>query len=130
MRGLPKAAIENIENLATALLESAVKKNGRNIPTSDPDWCQAFGVLRGAIASQGPRITGKIRIAPGDGDPTHESVHAWCRELTNRVTKDLPAIPRQIIVKSTESLPPGKWVLNPTPAPKKLSYRKSRNRNA
>ena len=85
MRGLPKVAIEQVENLATCLIREAVKRNGVNIPANDPDYCEAFGVLRGAICTQGPRITSRIRVVPGRGEPTHEDIHAWYLELLNRV---------------------------------------------
>jgi hypothetical protein len=82
---MSKVAIETVERIAMCLIESAVKKHGGNVPTNDPDFCEAFGVLRGAICTQGPRITSKIRVAPGSGDPTHADIHAWYRELQNRV---------------------------------------------
>ena len=91
MKGLSKTAIETTETLATALLQSAVKKHGHNIPTNDPDYCEAFGVLRGAICTLGKRITARIRVAPGNGNPTHADIHAWYRELVNRIMRDLKA---------------------------------------
>ena len=85
MRGLSKTAISEVESLAICLIEEAVKKHGEKVPVNDPDFCEAFGVLRGAISTLGPRITNRIRVAPGSGDPTHDNVHAWYRELLGRV---------------------------------------------
>lgn len=85
MRGLSKDAINEVEFLATILLTSVIDKHGPNFPTNDPDYCEAFGVLRGAIATLGPRITNKIRISPGHGDHTHDDIHDWCRELINKI---------------------------------------------
>ena len=85
MRGMSKEALEQVENLAMCLIQSAVKNHGGNVPTNDPDFCEAFGVLRGAICTRGPRNTPKIRVAPGSGEPTHADIHAWYRELQNRV---------------------------------------------
>jgi hypothetical protein len=87
MRGLSKTAIEEVEKLALTLLAEAIKKHGHNVPVSDPDYCEAFGVLRGAIATQGKRLGEKIRVAPGHGEFTHASIHVWCRMLQNRVIR-------------------------------------------
>ena len=89
MKGLSKVAIETTEKLAIVLLESAVRKHGSNIPSNDPDFCEAFGVLRGAICTLGPRLSPSIRLAPGNGESTHVDIHAWCRELVIRSQKNI-----------------------------------------
>lgn len=95
MRGISKSAIEQVESLAKCLIESAVKKHGDIIPTNDPDFCEAFGVLRGAMLANGQKPGLGIRVAPGNGDPTHGSVHAWYRELRDRVLAENEPTKRQ-----------------------------------
>ncbi len=85
MRGISKSAIEQVEALAKCLIKDAVQKHGKFIPTNDPDFCEAFGVLRGAMLANGQKPGLGIRVAPGSGDPTHGSVHAWYREILDRV---------------------------------------------
>jgi hypothetical protein len=85
MRGLSKAARKEVEAIATCLIESGIRKHGPDLPTNDPDYAEAYGVLRGAIATQGKRITTAIRVEPGNGDPTHGSIHEWYRELLSRI---------------------------------------------
>jgi len=85
MRGLSKTARNNVEQTAIVLLENAVTKHGRNIPTNDCDYCEAFGVLRGAICTLGPRLVSKIRVEPGHGEYTHESINHWLFELVDKI---------------------------------------------
>jgi hypothetical protein len=87
MRGLSQTAIDEVEKLACGLLAEAIGKHGCNIPACDPDYCEAFGVLRGAIATQGRRLGQKIRVAPGHGDWTYSSVHVWLDVLKKRVLR-------------------------------------------
>ena len=85
MRGLNKTVRHNIEQTAIALLEKAVAKHGRNIPANDCDYCEAFGLLRGAICTLGPRLVSQIRVEPGHGEYTHESIHHWLFELVDQI---------------------------------------------
>jgi hypothetical protein len=85
---MSETAITEVENLAIVLIQGAIKKYGKNIPSSDPDYCEVFGLLRGAVCTQGKRKGDAIRIAPGYGEPTHANIRAWYLELRDRAVAD------------------------------------------
>lgn len=90
MRGLPKRAVKAAEELAVALLKDALKEHGARIPVSNPDYAEAFGVLRGVLAYSGDATAFQpVRIAPGHGPATYESVSRWLGSLRDRAMREI-----------------------------------------
>ena len=90
MKGLPRRAVKSAEDLAVALLKDAIKRNGKKIPVNDPDYAEAFGLLRGILAYRGNSSAFQhIRTDEGIGPKNYESVSHWIAALHDRAMREL-----------------------------------------